>query len=203
MDILTLIGIVVCLVGLLWVIRMYYNLRATVDGVERVDLERTRAYGEVITKLSKLEASIAKDEKSLKTLYERFYGHINKDLLTENAEKTTQKAEDDNKSDSKDGSAFIKTDAVADTYPSFAVRLKNMRMRAGYSQAILARKLGITATAVNLWERGGGITDHNALELARVFNCSKEYLLHGTGNGRCHHHNEHGARPTSASRSEF
>ena len=61
-----------------------------------------------------------------------------------------------------------------------STRLKNKRVEFGFSQRELARKIGVTATAISQWERdesnpkGGSL-----LKLAEIFNVSIEWLGSG------------------------
>lgn len=57
-------------------------------------------------------------------------------------------------------------------------RIRNTREKNGLTQAVLARKLGISRSAVNAWELGVSIPSAQYLvELSRLFNVSTDYLL--------------------------
>ena len=51
-------------------------------------------------------------------------------------------------------------------------------MQANFTQAALARKLGVTRSSVNAWEMGVSLpSTHYLKELASIFNVSADYLL--------------------------
>ena len=57
-------------------------------------------------------------------------------------------------------------------------RIKELREKAGYSQAQLAKKLDVTRSSVNAWEMGISIpSTQYIVELARYFGVSADYLL--------------------------
>ena len=47
----------------------------------------------------------------------------------------------------------------------------------GYSQEELSRQLGITSRTYRNYLEGGAIPSDKLLEMARLFNCSTDYLL--------------------------
>ena len=60
----------------------------------------------------------------------------------------------------------------------FAIRLKELREEAGYSQSVLARKLGVRQSTVGMWENGQKKPQNAKLEmLASIFDVSTDYLL--------------------------
>ena len=60
----------------------------------------------------------------------------------------------------------------------FAIRLKQLREEAGYSQATLARKLGVGQSTVGMWENGKNKPQNAYLEkMAEIFVVSTDYLL--------------------------
>lgn len=60
----------------------------------------------------------------------------------------------------------------------FSVRLKELREKAGYSQAQLAMKLGVRQSTVGMWENGANRPQNARLEtLASIFGVSTDYLL--------------------------
>lgn len=60
----------------------------------------------------------------------------------------------------------------------FAIRLKELREQAGFSQAVLARKLGVRQSTVGMWENGKNKPQNSKLEMmASIFNVSTDYLL--------------------------
>ncbi len=59
-----------------------------------------------------------------------------------------------------------------------AEKIKRLREARGWSQAELARRLGVTRNGVNSWEQGLSMPSPACLvELARVFSVSTDYLL--------------------------
>lgn len=60
----------------------------------------------------------------------------------------------------------------------FAIRLKELREQAGFSQAVLARKLGVRQSTVGMWENGKNKPQNSKLEMmASIFDVSTDYLL--------------------------
>lgn len=60
----------------------------------------------------------------------------------------------------------------------FSIRLKQLREQAGYSQSVLARKLGVRQSTVGMWESGKNMPQNAKLEMmASIFNVSTDYLL--------------------------
>ena len=56
--------------------------------------------------------------------------------------------------------------------------IKELRERAGLSQAALAKKVGVTRLAVNAWEMGLSIpTTQYVAELAQLFHVSADFML--------------------------
>lgn len=56
--------------------------------------------------------------------------------------------------------------------------IKELRERAGLSQSALAKKVGVTRSAVNAWEMGLSIpTTQYVAELAQLFHVSTDYML--------------------------
>ena len=59
-----------------------------------------------------------------------------------------------------------------------ADKIKALREKKGWTQAELARRLGITRNGVNSWEQGLSIPSPSCLvDLANVFSVSTDYLL--------------------------
>ncbi len=57
-------------------------------------------------------------------------------------------------------------------------RLKELRMERNWTQGQLAKKMGVTRTAVVKWETGKAYpTTEKLIELARIFECQVDYLL--------------------------
>ena len=56
--------------------------------------------------------------------------------------------------------------------------IKELRERAGVSQAVLAKKVGVTRSAVNAWEMGLSIpTTQYVAQLAQLFHVSADFML--------------------------
>lgn len=59
-----------------------------------------------------------------------------------------------------------------------AEKIKKLREARGWTQAELARRLGVTRNGVNPWEQGLSMPSPACLvELAKVFSVSTDYLL--------------------------
>lgn len=59
-----------------------------------------------------------------------------------------------------------------------ADRIKQLREEKGYTQADLAKQLGITRSSVNAWEMGISVpSTQYVVELASIFKVSTDYLL--------------------------
>lgn len=57
-------------------------------------------------------------------------------------------------------------------------RIRTLRETCGLSQSALARKLGVTRSAVNAWEMGLSVpTAQYVVALAQLFHISTDYLL--------------------------
>ena len=57
-------------------------------------------------------------------------------------------------------------------------KIKDLREKAGYSQAQLAKKLDVTRSSVNAWEMGlSSPTTQYIVALAKLFHVSSDYLL--------------------------
>lgn len=57
-------------------------------------------------------------------------------------------------------------------------RIKELRDKAGYSQAQLAKKLDVTRSSVNAWEMGlSAPTTPYVVAMAKLFHVSADYLL--------------------------
>lgn len=56
--------------------------------------------------------------------------------------------------------------------------IKNLREQNNYSQTALAKRLGISRSAVNAWEMGISIpSTQYVIELAKIFKTSSDYIL--------------------------
>lgn len=56
--------------------------------------------------------------------------------------------------------------------------IKELRERAGMSQSVLAKRVGVSRSAVNAWEIGLSIpTTQYVAELAQLFHVSADYML--------------------------
>lgn len=59
-----------------------------------------------------------------------------------------------------------------------AQRIQQLRKEKNMSQATLAKRLGITRNAVNLWEMAGSYPSIQSLiSLSHIFNVSTDYIL--------------------------
>lgn len=59
-----------------------------------------------------------------------------------------------------------------------ADRIKALREQNGFTQATLAKQLGITRSSVNAWELGISVpSTQYIVELAQLFSTSTDYLL--------------------------
>ena len=57
-------------------------------------------------------------------------------------------------------------------------RIKELREKAGYSQAQLAKKLDVTRSSVNAWEMGLSTpTTQYIVALAKLFHVTADYIL--------------------------
>lgn len=57
-------------------------------------------------------------------------------------------------------------------------RLKELRMKRNWTQGQLAKKMGVTRTAVVKWETGKAYpTTEKLIDLARIFKCRVDNLL--------------------------
>lgn len=60
----------------------------------------------------------------------------------------------------------------------FSDRIKNLREKAGLTQAELAKKLSLTRASVNAWEMGlSAPSTPFIVELSRLFHVTTDYLL--------------------------
>lgn len=61
---------------------------------------------------------------------------------------------------------------------NFAKNLKELRMDANLTQAMLAEKMGVSQRSVSNWELGARQPDYDTLlKLARLFDVTTDYLL--------------------------
>ncbi len=66
----------------------------------------------------------------------------------------------------------------------FVERIKKLRVNNGYTQAELAEKLGISPSAVGMYEQGRREPDKRIImEMSRLFNVSADYILSGGSAG--------------------
>lgn len=66
----------------------------------------------------------------------------------------------------------------------FVERIKKLRVNNGYTQAELAEKLGISPSAVGMYEQGRREPDKRIImEMSRLFNVSADYILSGGNAG--------------------
>lgn len=63
----------------------------------------------------------------------------------------------------------------------FGHRLRDLRIKQGYTQEILAEKLELTRQSVSKWEAGQVLPEPETLmKISDIFNVSIDYLLKGT-----------------------
>ena len=61
---------------------------------------------------------------------------------------------------------------------NIADRIRYLRDKAGYTQTYLAKKLGISRSAVNSWEMSISVPSiANIIEMTQIFHVSADYLL--------------------------
>lgn len=59
-----------------------------------------------------------------------------------------------------------------------ADRIKELRERSGYTQATLAKRLGLTRASINAWESGvSAPSTQYLIELAKLFKVTTDYIL--------------------------
>ena len=67
---------------------------------------------------------------------------------------------------------------------SFQKRIKELRQKNGYTQAELGKKLGISASAIGMYEQGRREPDSKILtEMSRLFEVPVDYLLSSEQDG--------------------
>jgi transcriptional regulator with XRE-family HTH domain len=58
------------------------------------------------------------------------------------------------------------------------IKIKELRIKFGFTQSSLAAQLGITRSAVNAWEMGVALpSTETVVKLARIFGVPSDYLL--------------------------
>ena len=61
---------------------------------------------------------------------------------------------------------------------NIADRIRYLREKCGYTQTYLAKKLGISRSAVNSWEMSlSSPSVANIIEMTKIFNVSADYIL--------------------------
>jgi len=61
---------------------------------------------------------------------------------------------------------------------ALSVKVKSLREKAGLTQSELAKKVGLTRSAVNAWEMSSAIPSTEIIiKLAKLFKVSTDYLL--------------------------
>ncbi len=70
----------------------------------------------------------------------------------------------------------------------FPRRLESLRTNRGLTKWGLAEKIGVSDVSIGYWERGKRVPSaENLAALARVFNCTMDYLWHGSKRQRTAH----------------
>lgn len=91
---------------------------------------------------------------------------------------------EDQKNEQRKRSHRAKTEKQRSHDRAIGERIALVRMKAGDDLQTFARALGVTPTAVHLWEKGNGITAYNAMRICDVYEISSEWLLSGIGRRR-------------------
>lgn len=55
--------------------------------------------------------------------------------------------------------------------------IRSERVRLGWTQADLARRLSVDASTVNRWEKGGAVTQDCLIKMRNLFGCTIDWLL--------------------------
>lgn len=55
-------------------------------------------------------------------------------------------------------------------------RIKQARLKAGISQAELARRMSISRASVSIWESGGNVSQENIIKLSKLLHVTPEWL---------------------------
>lgn len=67
---------------------------------------------------------------------------------------------------------------------SFQKKIKELRQKNGYTQAELAKRLGVSASAIGMYEQGRREPDRETLsKMSRLFEVPVDYLLSDEQNG--------------------
>ena len=64
---------------------------------------------------------------------------------------------------------------------SLSQRITQARLKAGITQAELARRMNISRASVSIWESGGNVSQENILRLAKLLRVTPEWLQYEVG----------------------
>jgi transcriptional regulator with XRE-family HTH domain len=64
---------------------------------------------------------------------------------------------------------------------SLSQRIKQARLKAGISQAELARRMNISRASVSIWESGGNVSQDNIVRLSKLLRVTPEWLQYEVG----------------------
>jgi len=67
-------------------------------------------------------------------------------------------------------------DAFKGRSENLSSRIKKARIKAGISQAELARRMDISRASVSIWESGGNVSQDNIIKLASILKVTPEWL---------------------------
>ena len=66
--------------------------------------------------------------------------------------------------------------ALKENTDNLSSRIKKARIKAGISQAELARRMNISRASVSIWESGGNVSQENILKLSSLLRVTPEWL---------------------------
>jgi len=66
--------------------------------------------------------------------------------------------------------------ALKENTDNLSSRIKKARVKAGISQAELARRMDISRASVSIWESGGNVSQENILKLSNLLRVTPEWL---------------------------
>lgn len=66
--------------------------------------------------------------------------------------------------------------ALKENTDNLSSRIKKARVKAGISQAELARRMAISRASVSIWESGGNVSQENILKLSSLLRVTPEWL---------------------------
>lgn len=66
--------------------------------------------------------------------------------------------------------------ALKENTDNLSSRIKKARVKAGISQAELARRMDISRASVSIWESGGNVSQENIIKLSNLLRVTPEWL---------------------------